>query len=225
MAKKITQKELKHDEFVEAAFDFGQWLEEHWVPVASGLGLALLLIVSIVLWNAWSRERTEAAQERLAQAIDRYEDAQGEGFSDVVSLSAALEQLDKSVADLSGAPGRVARFYRGAAFFHLDRLDEAKSDLERVVADSGAGDTVGGTAQLMLARVEAAAGRDDEAVALLQSLVDLPDSAVPPARAMLEIGRLHHEAGRADEARQQWERVIEEHPQSVAATEARALLP
>ena len=29
MAKKITQKELKHDEFVEAAFDFGHWLEEN----------------------------------------------------------------------------------------------------------------------------------------------------------------------------------------------------
>jgi TolA-binding protein len=140
------------------------------------------------------------------------------------NLDAALATFDDVSDAVGGGPGRVARFYRGATMFHLDRLDEARADLEQVVADSGASDTLGGTAQLLLAQVEVAAGRTDEAVMLLQGLVDQPDSAVPPGQALLELGRVHQLAGRSEEARQHWQRVVDEYPQSVAATEANSLL-
>ena len=41
MAKRIPKEDLKHDEFVEAAFDFGRWLEEHWAKVALSVGTAV----------------------------------------------------------------------------------------------------------------------------------------------------------------------------------------
>jgi predicted negative regulator of RcsB-dependent stress response len=224
MAKKITQKQLKHDEFVEAAFDFGHWLEEHWVKVASSVVAVIFVAVAVVVWNAWARRSEERAAQRLAQGIDRYEQAEDGGFVDRESLDAALETFD----DVSGAggegPGRVARFYRGATMFRLDRLEEAKADLEQVVAETGASDTLGATAQLLLAQVEVAAGRTDEAIALLQGLADQPDAAVPPGQALLELGRVHQSMGRSEEARRHWRRILDEYPQSIAATEANSLL-
>jgi tetratricopeptide (TPR) repeat protein len=224
MAKRITQKQLKHDEFVDAAFDFGHWLEQHWAKVAAWVGFALLVVVAVVLWGAWSRYRAQGAGERLAQAIDHYQEAQDGGFANRESLAAALESLEEVTDDLGGSPGQVARFYRGATLFHLDRFEEAREDLRRVVDGSGASDTLGATAQLLLARVELAAGRSEEAILLLQGLAADPDAAVPPAQALLELGRVHREAGRTEEAREQWQRVVDEYPQSVAAAEANSLL-
>jgi predicted negative regulator of RcsB-dependent stress response len=224
MAKKITQKQLKHDEFVDAAFDFGHWLEEHWVQVAASIAVATVVAVGFVAWKAWARHGEERAAVRLAQAIDRYEQAEDSGFVDRESLDAALETFDDVSAAVGDGPGRVARFYRGATMFHLDRLDEARADLERVVADSGVSDTLGASAQLLLAQVEVTAGRTDEAVALLQGLADQPDAAVPPGEALLELGRIQQLAGHSDEARRQWQRVVDEYPQSVAASEANSLL-
>lgn len=224
MVKKITQKQLKHDEFVDAAFDFGHWLEEHWVKVAGWVGAVVFVAVAIVLWNAWVRHSAEQAAQRLAQGIDRYEQAEESGFQDRESLDAALETFDDVGSSVGEGPGRVARFYRGATMFHLGRLDEARKDLEQVVSEIGASDTLGATARMLLARVEVTAGRTDEAVKLLQGLADQADSAVPPGQALLELGRIHERAGRPEEARRNWQRVVDEYPQSVAASEANALL-
>jgi predicted negative regulator of RcsB-dependent stress response len=223
MAKKITQKQLKHDEFVDAAFDFGHWLEEHWVRVVASVGVVIALVVTIVLWNAWSRQREERAKEVLAQGVDRYEDAQAGGFADRETLDAAFETFDGLAGRGSGS-GRVARFYRGATLFRLNRLDEAKADLERVVSDAGAADTLGATAQMLLARVETAAGRAEEAAVLLERLAGESASAIPPDQVLLELGRLYRQTGRLEDARDRWQRVVDEYPESAAAAEARTLL-
>jgi len=225
MSKKITQKQLKHDEFVEAAFDFGHWMEEHWGSVLKWVGAGVVIVLLVVAWSAWSKKGLDDAKRRVALGIDQYKTSEATGFSDVDSLNAALKRFDEVAQDLgSRPPGQLVQFYRGATLFQLDRLDEAKATLTRVVEQTEASATVGATARVMLARVEAAAGRPDEAVALLQALADSTDPAVPPARALLEIGRIHEAAGRHDEAREQWERVVSDYPQSAAMSEARTLL-
>ena len=58
MAQRISRKELKHDEFVEKAFDFGEWLEENWKTAAGYAGLAAVLIVAILGWRACTAAST-----------------------------------------------------------------------------------------------------------------------------------------------------------------------
>ena len=133
-----------------------------------------------------------------------------------------------SLEEVAGAGGsgteEVARYYRGATLYHLDRLDEARGELEQVVSSLGADVTVGASARLLLARVEAGAGQTDRAVTLLQGLADDPTALIAPARALLELGRIQNEAGQTETARTQWQRVVDEYPQSVSAAEARSLL-
>jgi TolA-binding protein len=106
----------------------------------------------------------------------------------------------------------------------MGRMDEAREVLQSVVAATDASVTVGGTARLFLARVEVGAGLTDEAVTLLQRLADDPGAVIPPALALLELGRVQHDAGRETQARAVWQRIVDEYPQSVSAGEARTLL-
>jgi predicted negative regulator of RcsB-dependent stress response len=224
LAKKITQKMAKHDEFVEAAFDIGLWLEEHGRTVAKWAGAGVLALIVVVAYSAYLQHRGAKHRALLADVIGRYEQAESGGFVDRDALAALLEPLEQAARG-RGASGRLARFYRGAALLHLERLDEARDELARVVEQDDTSDTLGATAQILLARVHGAAGRTDEAVALLERLADPASSAaVPPEQVLLELGRLYREVGKAPEAQRQWERIVREYPESVAAGEARALL-
>jgi TolA-binding protein len=76
----------------------------------------------------------------------------------------------------------------------------------------------------MLAQVEIAAGHTDQAATLLKGLADQPEAAVPPEQALLELARLHQQAGQTDNARLLWQRILDEYPESEAATLARTEL-
>ncbi len=225
VAKKITQKSLKHDEFVEAAFDFGHWLEENWAKVAKWLLGAILLVVMIVVWMAYSRRSRAQLQHSLAHGIHLYEDAEDVDFSDPATLTAALETFDDAAGQGgSSATGMLARFYRGSTLYRLGRLDEAAATLEEVAAQSEAGGTIGATARVMLARVHVAAGQREKAILLLESIVDQDERLIPPDLALLELGRIHRDAGDPEQARVVWQRIVDEYPLTVSAPEARQLL-
>ena len=225
MAKKITQKSLKHDEFIEAAFDFGRWLEENWANVAKGLLAAIVLVSGIVAWGAYARHSRGQLRNSLSHGIQLYEAAEETGFSDPASLQAAMETFDDAAQrGGSGAIGMLARFYRGSALYRLGRLDEAVATLEAVVEQSGAGETLGATARVMLARVHVAAGQREKAILLLESIVDQDERLIPPDLALLELGRIHRDAGDPEQARVVWQRIVDEYPLTVSAPEARQLL-
>jgi TolA-binding protein len=118
----------------------------------------------------------------------------------------------------------LARFYRGSALYRLGRLDEAVATLEAVVEQSGAGETLGATARVMLARVHVAAGQREQAILLLESILDQPDRLIPPDVALLELGRIHSNGGNAEQAHLLWQRVVDEYPLTISAPEARLLL-
>ena len=225
MAKKITQKQLKHDEFLDAAFDFGHWLEEHWKAVLQSVVGGIVLVLAIVMWNGWSERSLDAKRQQLASAIADYEAVEADGFADVAALESVHALLEQSAAGLGGQEtGKLAQFYLGTTQFHLGRLDQARSTLQELSGGSLPSETVGATARLMLARVEIAAGQEAAAVTLLERLADSADAAVPPDQALMELARIHAQAGRDDQARRQWQRIVDDYPQSLSAPQARTFL-
>jgi len=224
MARKITQKELKQDEFVDAAVDLGHWLEKNWRLVARWGAVVGVVVLIIVGWVVLARHTREQAEVRLAGALVTYDRLEAEGFTDSAVLEQTLGELNSVADDAGRAAAGVARLYRGSALFQLERFDEAEQELSSVVETADRDGTVFATAHAVLANVYQATGRTEEAVRVLDGLLDSPNARVPADQTLLQIGQIYSEAGEDDQAREHWQRVLDEYPNGMAATEARQLL-
>ncbi len=225
MAQRISRKEIKRDEIVETAGDIGEWLEEHWPEVLKWGGAVVVAVLLAVTWRAWSNHSQSVTQETLSGGIGTYEQALAAPEPTPAKLEEALATFD-TVIERAGRSqaGQLARFYRGATLFHLGRLDEAATVLAESLAASREMPTLAATTQALLARVFVAAGRADEAISLLTAALDEPSTLLPQDETLLEIGRIHAGAGRHEQARAAWQRVVDEFQAGSAAHEARRLL-
>jgi len=221
MARRISRKELKRDEVAEAAVEARNWLEDHLSEVLKWGGIVVAVVLVVVAWQAWSRHSANVGREMLAGGIAAYEEAVSTG----VGFEGVLVTFDEALDKAGNRPaGQLARFYRGATLFRLDRLDEASTALEEVVGSTKISPTLAATTQSMLARVYVAAGRHEDAVGILSGAVESDTPGFPQDQALLELGRLHASVGRDELARESWQRVLDEYPASAAASEARRLL-
>jgi len=55
----------KDSEFLEAAFDLGQWFESHWRSVLRGAGVFLVVAIVIAAVFGWRQHQVKQATEAL----------------------------------------------------------------------------------------------------------------------------------------------------------------
>jgi tetratricopeptide (TPR) repeat protein len=220
MARRITRQELKRDEVADAAVDVGHWIEDHWRSVATWAGAAVLLALAAGGWVWWSRHNERVIEEQLAEELVKFSQVQQAGFADRAAVDAVLSSLTE-VSERAGMspPGLVARVCRGSALLHTDRADQASTVLEEVVRNAER--TLIGPANGLLASAYQAQGRTDEAIELLRGLLEAKDPAVPLDQTLLQLGMLFETAGRDEEAREHYQRIVDEHPTGSAAAAAR----
>ena len=221
---RISRKELKRDEFVEATKEAEHWLEDNWqlvAKIAAGIAVAGIL-VAIGFWVV--RSNREKAATLFAEGLGQYEQAQTAGFDDPAQLEAALTNFDASAKKGGGSVGQVATFYRGVSLHRLGREEEATAALLEVADAKSASPTLAGSAKALLAEVYQATGDGDCAIELLQALVDTDPPIYPVDQALLELGKIRMERGEGAEARQAWQRIVDEFPARGAVDEARTLL-
>ncbi len=112
-------------------------------------------------------------------------------------------------------PGITARYRAAAALAVLGRHDEAVDQYRQVIDQDGAG-IYTRMATLGLADVELARGAYDEAIMLLEQ-TSATDSAgdLPVDGVLMRLGHAYDLAGRVDDARATYQRVMNEFPFSV----------
>ena len=221
---RISRKELKHDEIQEAAFDLGHWIERHWQSVALAVGGAAVVVAAVAIFFWWSGNQRAEREARLAEAQRLYGVAAEAGFVNVDDVSAALYAFEDLAAKTGNTSvGRLARYYRAATLAHLHRDSEAIEVLEALTAGSGGSTTVRGQAELLLVMLYGRSGETQKATELLESAIDSP-GALAPEQALIELGRIRFEQGDVEGAKQAWQRVVDDFPQTAAVSEARQLL-
>jgi len=221
---RISRKELKRDEFVEATKEAEHWLEDNWqlvAKIAAGIAAAGI-VVAIGFWVV--KANREKAAALFAEGLGQYEQAQTAGFDDPAQLEAALASFDASAKKGGGSVGHVATFYRGVSLHRLGREEDAIVALLEVADAETAGPTLTGSAKALLAEVYQATGDGDRAIELLQALVDADPPNYPVDQALLELGKIRMARGEGAEARQAWQRIVDEFPARGAVAEARTLL-
>jgi tetratricopeptide (TPR) repeat protein len=224
MARRISRKSIKHDEFIEGTVEAGVWIEKHWRTVAAGVGAALALVLIVALWSWWSRGRAEEVGKLLAEGRYLYSGQQTPAGAGGGRYSEALPLFEKAARLGKNTPrGQVAAFYQGASLLRLGRTAEAVPILE-AVAGSGADRPIADSARAMLAEAYAKAGDTDKAAAAYRKLSEQTGGAFPPDLALLQLAKVYEDRSRTKEARGVLQEILTKYPQGAAAPDARARL-
>lgn len=177
----------------EQAEQLKRWFKENWLWMAAGVGLGLGGLYGWQGWNAHLDRRSAEAGERfgvLLQTLDRGDSEGGIGIVDEITAK-------------YGATAYADQARLVAARVHVDAgdLDRAAMRL-REVMDGAKDPELALLARLRLARVESAAGRKAEALALLDG------ARSPAATARIEElrGDLLHASGDSAAALAAYER-------------------
>ncbi len=134
---------------------------------------------------------------------------------------AALTAFQKAIDEYpSHDAGIAARYHRAGVLLSLGRAQEAETAFAEAASAAGSSIT-GAMARLGQAQAQAAQKKYDEAIKLLTDLSGQRDSELPIDGVLIELARVYQRAGRSQDARATFKRVVDEFPMSPYAGEAR----
>lgn len=246
--KSTERQRLKENDLADAIANAGAFVESNKQQV--GVIVAIVVVIAIAVGGFLAlRGRTDdRGQDLLADAMvtlnarvvpatpastDKPGElpaaatmgALGTYPSEEAKLTAALPKL-KAAADAypDSEAGITARYHYAATLASLGRQPEAITAFEEVGKRAGADSLYGRMASLGKADTQAKSGQLDAAIATWKQLVDSKAAGVPEDAILMELGRAYQSKGSKDEARKTFSQLVEQHPTSPYAGEARAEL-
>jgi tetratricopeptide (TPR) repeat protein len=228
--KRTERHHLKDNELVNLAVRVRRFGEERQRALV-GATLAILVLVGAVFGYFWWQRRIEARADVMMTEASVVEETPVVARPDAKTttktfaterarMEAALEKY-KAVADEypRSDAGLLARYKEAGVLLALDRSKEALAAYQDVV--NRAGDRmISQTARLGLAEAHARLGEHDQAIKAYQDAAARTDGAVPMEAVLMQLGRAYLTAGKTEDARQTFSRVVKEFGASPLSAEA-----
>jgi len=245
--KRTERHHLKENDLAQTLTAVSTELAARKTLIVGGV-LALLVVAGVVGGiNVWRRGDETQAERLLADAMVAFNapvvpatsaasqpgdvpaaatlGATGSFATEAAKLTAALPKL-KAAADgyPDTAAGITARYHYAGALAALGRHDEAVKTFDEVMQRAGANTLYGRMARMGKADTQTRAGQFDAAIATWTELVASADQDLPKDAVLMELGKVYQAAGKADEAKKTFTRVVDEHPTSPYVSEAKAAI-
>lgn len=234
--KRNERHHLKENELVQLASRTREAIDARQREFGAVAIAVILVAVAAIGYYAW-RSRVEGrAGSMLADAVILSEarvgpppapgtPATGPSFPTEREKYEATAAKFKAVADEypSSDAGVFARYREGSTQMALGNTKEAAAAYQQVIDRAGSG-LYGQMARLGLAEVQAREGQYDSAISTYKGLADNKDGPLPVDGILMQLGRTYLEAGKATEAQQTFNRVVEEFPESPFSGDARKQL-
>ncbi len=233
---------LKHNELAHSLATARDFVEQRRRPIRMALLIALLIAVSIAGIIVMRQRTQAAANDLLAEAMVVLDAPvvpntpadpnsptppaaamQGSGTftTEEEKLNAAVPKLQAAAqAYPDSRAGITARYHLAGALADLGKHNDAIAAYDEVIARGG-DSLYGRMARLGKAEEQARAGQHDAAIAIYQELAGKADGDLPADAILMQLARTYAAAGKTDEAQKTFTRVVDEHPDSPYATEAR----
>jgi TolA-binding protein len=148
--------------------------------------------------------------------------ATGAFSTEAAKLSAALPKLQKAAdAYPDAVAGITARYHLAGALAALGKYPEAITAFDGVASRAGADTLYGRMARLGKADAQAKAGQLDAAITTWKAMVTQDSKELPVDAILIELGRAYVSKGNTAEAKQTFTQIVDQHPDSPYAQEAR----
>ncbi len=233
--RSYTRRQLKHDQFKDAAKETVHWAVEHRQKLVWGGAVAVVVAAAVVGTWFYMASRERQANEAFGQAMLTYSaplktENDSEQASAGQQIFATAEDRAKAAhAEFSQIAsqyssvhtGKLARYFSGVSAAELGDNKSAENDLQAVIGS--ADPDLASLAKLALANVYQKTNRQADAVKLYNELIQNPTRTVSKAAAQLELAELFA-ATQPDQARTLYQQIAQENPEGAAAQVAQSRL-
>ena len=191
-------------------------------------GSAEVVLVALLGWFAFSTfsgSRDAKAEVQLSAGIALVLEAQTDGSANAGQLRSEAAGIFESVrADYSRTPSaRIAEAYLGSLAMEAGDPQTARSHWESFVSSSS-DDALVAEIWMNLIRLDREEGRDEELIDRLQGMLDSRNRPLPEDLLLGELATSLENVGRTAEAREIYQRIVDEFPRSTYAANARRAL-
>ncbi len=230
--------QLKQNEFAVSAARVLDGLSRHQRLARNILLGVVAAVIVIAVVVAWRGREADRAGEQLgialamldatiapAPTIPGAKQAPGTFPTERARAEAALAAFQQVATDFpSSDAGLAARYHAAGELLSLGRPADAAQAFQDVVNQAGSSSIYRSMARLGLAEAKAAAGQHEDAIKALTDLSAERDSALPVDGILMQLARVCLKAGKPDDARAAYRRVVDEFPDSVFAADAQQQL-
>jgi TolA-binding protein len=231
--KRTERQHLKENELLQFANRTREVIDARQREVGVAAIAVIIVSIAVIGYFAWQSRVEGRAGALLADAIIVSDarvgpppapgtPATGPSFPTDREKYEATAAKFKAVADQypSSDAGLFARYREGATQMALGNSKEAAAAYQQVIDRAGS-KLYGQMARLGLAEAQARDGQYDSAINTYKGLADNKDGPLPVDGILMQLGRTYLEAGKATEAQQTFNRVVEEFPESPFSGDAR----
>jgi TolA-binding protein len=228
--------QLKQNEFVETALKMGEIVQNN-----RGL-VAVLTTVGVIIaaigggWYYWSSHRANEAGALLGVAMATAQapvtpapslpgatQTPGTYPTDQARAEAAIKAFGAVSAAYPGTDAAIAATYQSASeLLALGRTSDAQAAFQQVAASGSS--FYAPLARLGEAEILMATGKYDEAIRIYTEMAAARDTALPVDGLLIELARAAQKAGKTQDARAAFKRVVDEFPTSGYLAEAQQQL-
>ena len=234
--KRTERHHLKENEFAEWLLGAKNWYEANSKTVGFIGIAAALVLVAVMGTMAFRQMNAGKASSALAEALTVAEapvippasaeagkppvQRPGTFPTDRARLEAALPKLLAVAEAYPGSDaGTMARYRAAAALVAIGRAQEGIQRYKEVV-DRGKG-AYQAMARMGIAEAQLISGQFEQAIASFKVVESLKSDEVPLDGILMQLARAYQLAGKTDDAKKTFKRVVDEFPQSPYAPAAR----
>ncbi|MEM9554647.1 MAG: tetratricopeptide repeat protein [Acidobacteriota bacterium] len=235
MSQRLTQKQIKQDirqdevrTFILRIFD--RFQENPTLFIGAIVALLALVLATTGL-VAFLDSREEQANTELAEAIRIFDAPVGvdapepddELAPSFATAEERRERLQQALDDVdAGDAAAIAGLYRAEMAISEGKNDEARAAWEAFL-DGNADHALALAVRVNLIHLDRAEGKVDEVAETLASELASSTKSMPEDLILFELARTYEMLERDDDARELYQRIVDEHPESPYTAEARRM--
>jgi TolA-binding protein len=228
--KRKERHHLKENELQRFALQTRDMIETRRREATKLVIAAVVIVVAAAGYFLWREHVQTRAHALLAEAVAAQESrvatagtpaSAGTYPTDRARLEAAATKF-KAAADAypSTDAGIFARYQEAADQLALGNTTAAITAYQEVLRRGGDA-LYGQVARLGLAEAQARSGQYEQAINTFKELSQRKDGPLPVDGILMELGRTYRTAGKAAEAKQTFNRLVDEYPESPYMQEAK----